>query len=76
MDVQGAASARSAEEMHAAKGATETGKPAFTITKGAASTEEISAAAITEKELARDDELGKLVSAAFNLPPPPMPSFE
>ena len=26
-------------------------------------------------ELSRDDNLGKLVSSAFNLPPPPMPDF-
>ena len=26
-------------------------------------------------ELSREDDLGKLVSAAFNLPPPPMPNF-
>jgi len=40
-----------------------------------ASPEDISAAAIPESELSRDDDLGKLVSAAFNLPPPPMPDF-
>ena len=26
-------------------------------------------------ELSREDDLGKLVSSAFNLPPPPMPNF-
>ena len=30
---------------------------------------------VPEGVLSRDDELGKLMSAAFNLPPPPMPSF-
>ena len=33
------------------------------------------AAAVSESELRRDDALGKLFSAAFNLPPPPMPAF-
>ena len=30
---------------------------------------------VPDAALSRDDALGKLVSAAFNLPPPPMPSF-
>ena len=30
---------------------------------------------VPDAALDRDDELGKLMSAAFNLPPPPMPSF-
>ena len=30
---------------------------------------------IPDSALSRDDELGKLVSAAFNLPPPSMPNF-
>ena len=30
---------------------------------------------VPEEALSRDDELGKLMNAAFNLPPPPMPSF-
>ena len=30
---------------------------------------------VPPEALSRDDELGKLVSAAFSLPPPPMPSF-
>ena len=30
---------------------------------------------VPESALMRDDELGKLVSAAFSLPAPPMPSF-
>ena len=30
---------------------------------------------IPDAAISRDDALGKLVNAAFNLPPPPMPSF-
>ena len=30
---------------------------------------------VSDAALRRDDELGKLVNAAFNLPPPAMPSF-
>ena len=30
---------------------------------------------VPEAGLFRDDTLGKLVSSAFNLPPPPMPEF-
>ena len=30
---------------------------------------------IPETALSRDDALGKLVNAAFSLPPPPMPAF-
>ena len=30
---------------------------------------------VPDAALLRDDELGKLVNAAFNLPPPPMPTF-
>ena len=30
---------------------------------------------VPDAALSRDDELGKLMNAAFNLPPPPMPSF-
>ena len=33
------------------------------------------AEAVSESELRRDDALGKLFSAAFNLPAPPMPAF-
>ena len=51
------------------------GTPAFTITNAAASPEDVEAATIPESALSRDDDLGKLVSAAFNLPPPPMPNF-
>ena len=47
----------------------------LTITRGIASTEDIEAAKIPESELIRDDALGKLVTQAFNLPPPAMPNF-
>ena len=30
---------------------------------------------VPDSALSRDDALGKLVTAAFNLPPPPMPDF-
>ena len=30
---------------------------------------------VSDAALSRDDALGKLVSSAFNLPPPPMPAF-
>ncbi len=46
------------------------------ITNGAASAEDVQAAGIPESALSRDDALGKLMSQAFNLPPPPMPKFE
>ena len=32
-------------------------------------------AEVPDAELVRDDALGQLVKAAFNLPPPPMPEF-
>lgn len=51
-------------------------RPALNITEGVASKDEIDAAAIPESALRRDDGLGMLVAAAFNLPPPPMPAFE
>lgn len=59
----------------AAQDAQKPGTPAFTITNAAASPEDVEAATIPESALSRDDDLGKLVSAAFNLPPPPMPNF-
>lgn len=45
----------------------------FSISKGAASPEDIAAAAINDSALTRDDPLGNLVKSAFNLPPPPPP---
>ena len=32
-------------------------------------------ATIPDAALSRDDDIGKLVKSAFNLPPPPMPNF-
>ena len=32
-------------------------------------------AEVPDAALSRDDAIGKLVTAAFNLPPPPMPAF-
>ena len=40
---------------------------------GLASAEPVTA--VSDEALVRDDALGKLVNAAFNLPPPPMPAF-
>lgn len=40
---------------------------------GLASAEPV--ADIPDAALSRDDALGKLISAAFSLPPPPMPAF-
>ena len=51
-------------------------RDAVTITNapsGLASAEPV--ADIPDAALSRDDALGKLVSAAFSLPPPPMPAF-
>jgi len=69
-------SAREAGAVTAAQGTNGIEKSAFSITEGRASADEIAAAAIPESALSRDDDLGKIVSAAFNLPPPPMPAFE
>ena len=33
-------------------------------------------AEVPDSALTRDDELGRLVSSAFNFPPPPMPEFK
>ena len=41
---------------------------------GLASAEPV--ADIPDAALSRDDALGRLVNAAFNIPPPPMPAFE
>ena len=68
-DVQGAGAG------HEAQTARKPGAAGFTITSSAAAPEDVEAAAIPESALSRDDDLGRLVSAAFNLPPPPMPDF-
>ena len=60
----------------AAKNAQKAGAAApLTITEAMASPEDVEAAAIPESVLSRDDDLGKLMDKAFNLPPPPMPTF-
>ena len=60
----------------AAKNAQKAGAAApLTITEAVASPEDVEAAAIPESALSRDDDLGKLMDKAFNLPPPPMPTF-
>ena len=40
---------------------------------GLASSEPV--ADVPDSALTRDDELGRLVNGAFNMPPPPMPTF-
>lgn len=47
----------------------------LTITNVPISREALDVANIPEGALRRDDALGNLVLSAFNLPPPPMPSF-
>ena len=59
-----------------AKNAQKAGAAApLTITEAVALPEDVEAAAIPESALSRDDDLGKLMNKAFNLPPPPMPTF-
>ena len=48
----------------------------LSVTTAPASPEDIAAAEIPESALSRDDDLGKLVGGAFNLPPPAMPAFD
>lgn len=52
-----------------------TQKPCFSITNAPNDPEAAAAAAIPESAFAKDDALGKLFAAAFNLPAPPMPAF-
>ena len=59
----------------AAKPASTPVTPALTITQAPASPDDIAAASIPDSALTRDDDLGLLVSSAFNLPAPPMPAF-
>lgn len=60
--------------LEAAK-ANETNLDAYdlTISLADAAIEDIKAAGLPKDALRRDDDLGKLVSAAFSLPPPPFP---
>ena len=55
----------------AAKGAS---RPALVVTDARIDATEATEA-VPETELRRDDALGKLFSAAFTLPAPPMPAF-
>ena len=55
------------------KGQPKTAPGGVTFTRAAADPEALAAAEIPDSALDRDDALGRLVSAAFNLPPPPFP---
>lgn len=50
------------------------GRPALTVTEARVSGDE-AVEAVPDSALRRDDALGRLFSAAFSLPPPPMPAF-
>ena len=54
--------------------AKEAGRPALTVTAARVSGDE-AVEAVPDSALRRDDALGRLFSAAFSLPPPPMPAF-
>ena len=47
----------------------------LTIQTSVAAPEDIAAAGIPDAALSRDDDVGRLVAQAFDLPPPPMPTF-
>ena len=49
--------------------------PSLTITEAPTSPEDITAATLPDTALSRDDDLGLLITTAFDLPPPPMPTF-
>ena len=57
-----------------AASAKEAGRAALTVTSARVSGDE-AVEAVPESALRRDDALGRLFSAAFTLPPPPMPAF-
>lgn len=72
-DVTNAAQAAAVPPAPARPSGSGTARPALMVTEspsGAAGVEEI-----PDSALRRDDDLGKLFSAAFTLPPPPMPAF-
>ena len=48
---------------------------ALSITEAVASPDDIEAAKLSDDSFDRNDPLGKLVNAAFSLPPPPFPSM-
>ncbi|MBR4674256.1 MAG: hypothetical protein IKP00_07310 [Victivallales bacterium] len=50
-------------------------KPLLSITSKDVDEESSIGSDIPEAALSREDALGKLVSSAFNFPPPPMPNF-
>ena len=47
----------------------------LTITRADVAPEDVAAAEIPDAAFTRGDDIGKLIGAAFNLPPPPVPSF-
>ena len=49
--------------------------PDLTITHTRANTEDLAVSSLPPDALSRTDDLGLLVSSAFNLPAPPMPHF-
>ena len=49
-------------------------RPALTVSEARVSGDE-AVEAVPESALRRDDALGRLFTAAFSLPPPPMPAF-
>ncbi len=49
-------------------------RPALKVTEARVSGDE-AVEAVPESALRRDDALGRLFTAAFSLPPPPMPAF-
>ena len=51
-------------------------RPNLTVGEGRADISSAEPVAdVPDSTLRRDDDLGKLVGAAFNMPPPPMPDF-
>lgn len=56
--------------------ATNTDSYEFTVSLAESAIEDIQASSIPENTFKRDDDLGKLVSAAFSLAPPPFPAVE
>jgi len=51
-------------------------KPTLSITHAPLSADDGMDIDVPEAALTRNDELGNLINAAFNLPAPPMPKFE
>ena len=57
-----------------AASAKEAARPALTVSEARVAGDE-AVEAVPESALRRDDAFGRLFSAAFTLPPPPMPAF-